>query len=295
MPEALRGIHAALVTPMNDDQEIDYTALAAFVDHLIERGVKGLIPLGSTGEFYALSWEERCRVVDVTIEANCGRVPVLVGANGGSTREVVKHCQYAQESGASGVLLAAPYYSLPTEVELYEHFSAVEAAIDIPIMLYNYPGRTGVDMTPSLIERLARHEKIRYVKESTGDISRVGEIIRRCGDAIEVLCGSDALALESFRDGAVGWVTGAANVLPSELARLHELACIVNDMPKARELSDRLFPVLSHFEEGLYTQKVKAGCALRGHPVGPPRRPLLPLSEKGKEELSALLKTACTG
>jgi len=282
----------ALVTPMSASEELDCETLSRFVDHLIRSGVHGVIPLGSTGEFYALSRDERRHVVASTISAVDGRVPVLVGANAGSTREVIEHCIDAQDSGADGVLLAAPFYSLPTEDELFHHFAAVEDAIDLPIVLYNYPDRTGVDLTPDLVERLAQLDGIQAVKESSGDVQRVGEIVRRCGGTIRVLCGSDALALESFERGAVGWITGAANVLPEALTRLYRLAVEEKSLSAARDLYDRLLPALAHFESGKYTQKVKAGCALQGHPVGPPRQPLQPLSDAEIEALSEVLRTA---
>ena len=278
MASELKGVFPAVVTPMTAEQDVDYQTLSSFVDYLIETGgVHGVIPLGSTGEYYALTAEERKLVVQATIEAVSGRVPVLVGTNAGSTREVVRYSQEAQEQGAVGLLLAAPYYSLPTHEGLWEHFRVIDSEIDIPIMLYNYPGRTGVDMTPDLIVRLAELENVRYVKESTGDISRVSEIIRRCGDRITVFCGCDTAALESFVLGAAGWVSGVINVLPEDHVRLFDLAVTDNDLPAARKLYYRLLPILSMMEHsGKYTQLVKAGCELAGHPVGPPRLPLVP-------------------
>ncbi len=203
MPEKFHGIFPALVTPMTADEEVDYNTLAGFVDYLItEGGVQGLIPLGSTGEFYALSADERSEVLKTTIQTAAGRVPVVAGANAGSTRDVVRYCRQAEELGAAGVLLGAPYYSLPRNEELLEHFHAVNDAIGIPIMLYNYPGRTGVDMTPDLVQRLAELPRVQYIKESSGDITRTSEIIRCLGDRITVFCGCDTIALESFLLGA---------------------------------------------------------------------------------------------
>ena len=269
-----------MVTPMTAEQGVDYKTLSSFVDYLVETGgVHGVIPLGSTGEFYALDAEERRLVAQTTLDAVAGRVPVLVGTNAGSTRQAVRYSQQAQEQGAAGVMLAAPYYSLPTYEGLWEHFRVIDSEIDIPIMLYNYPGRTGVDMTPDFIVRLAELKNVRYVKESTGDISRVSEIIRRCGDRITVFCGCDTAALESFLLGAAGWVGGVVNVLPKEHVELYELAVAKSDPLAARELYYRLLPVLAMMEQsGKYTQLVKAGCELAGHPVGPPRLPLAPAS-----------------
>lgn len=209
MNDRFKGVIAALVTPMTAREEIDLDKLGGVVDHLLGEGVQGLAPLGSTGEYYALNPREREAVVRATLAAAAGRVPVIVGVNAGSTREVVEYARQAQALGANGVLLAAPYYSLPTADELFDHFRMVNEAIGIPIMLYNYPGRTGVDMTPALIERLARLENVRYVKESTGDIRRIAEILARVDGKIQVFCGCDTLALESLRRGAVGWLGGA--------------------------------------------------------------------------------------
>jgi len=290
----LEGVFVALVTPMTADQEIDCRTLASLVEYLIEKcGVHGLVPLGSTGEYYSLDGAEREAVAKTTIDAAAGRVPVFVGTNAGSTREVVKLSLQAQSLGADGVMLAAPYYSLPTADELFEHFRTVDRALSIPIMLYNYPARTGVDMTPSMIERLAELKNVRYVKESTGDATRVAEIVRRCGDRIAVFCGCDTLALDSLFLGAVGWVGGVANVLPKEHVKLFQLAHREANVAAARQLFYKLLPALSLFENsGKYTQFVKAGCELTGHPVGPPRQPLLLASPSEIEQLRAAIEAA---
>ena len=286
MASAFEGVFPAMVTPMTADEEVDGSTLAEVVNYLIDAGVGGLVPLGSTGEYYALSAAEREAVLQGTLEAAAGRVPVLAGTNAGATREVVDYCQQAEQLGAAGVLLAAPYYSLPTADELFEHFRVVSESITIPIMLYNYPGRTGVDMTPDLVGRLAELDQVQYVKESTGDVTRVSEIIRTCGEKITVFCGCDTLALESFLLGAVGWVGGVVNVLPKEHVELFELAVRKQDFNAARKLYYQLLPTLSLMEGGgKYTQFVKAGCELTGHPVGPPRRPLRP---PDAEELARL-------
>ncbi len=293
MPKRLQGIFPALVTPMTAAREVDHATLATLVDYLIdEGGVHGVIPLGSTGEYYALTPEERQEVVRTTIEAVDGRVPVVVGANAGATRQVIEYCRRAEQAGAAGVLLAAPYYSLPTADELFEHFRAVDGAIGIPIMLYNYPGRTGVDLVPDLIERLAELDSVQYVKESSGDITRVSEVLRRCGDKITVFCGCDTEALESFLLGATGWVGGVVNCLPKSHVRLFELAVEKQDFLAARELYYKMLPVLAMMEGGgKYTQFVKAGCEAVGRPVGPPRRPLLPADPDEVAQLQQLLRS----
>jgi 4-hydroxy-tetrahydrodipicolinate synthase len=282
------GIFVALVTPMTAGQEVDHAALASMVDYMIDQGVHGIIPLGSTGEYYALSPDERQAVVAGVIEAAGGRVPVVVGTNAGSTRDVINYARQAQDLGAAGVLLAAPYYSLPTPDELVEHIRAVDKAIGVPIVLYNYPARTGVDMTPDVVERLAELKNVKYIKESTGDASRMGEIVRRCGKRISLFCGCDTLAVEFFEAGAVGWVTGAANAIPKPHVELYELAVRRKDASGARACFERMRPVLELLEGGgKYTQWVKAGCGIMGRLVGPPRQPLLPAT---KGEIARLKK-----
>ena len=292
MSAKLNGIFPALVTPMTPDEKIDHATLETFVDGLIDKGgVQGILPLGSTGEYYALDKEERAAVLKTVIRAVAGRVPVVAGTNAGATREVVTFCQEAEQLGAAGVLLAAPYYSLPTQDELFEHFCIVAESIRIPIMLYNYPGRTGVDMVPDLIVRLAEIDNIQYVKESSGDISRVSEIIRRCGEKLTVFCGCDTAALESFVLGAAGWVGGVANCLPREHVELYDLAVRKQDFVAAREPYYRLLPVLAMMEAGgKYTQFVKAGCQIMGRPVGPPRRPLSPAADVDIDSLKRVFE-----
>lgn len=293
---AFRGVFAALVTPMKANEEIDYLQLAAFTEHLIRRGVHGLVPLGSTGEYYALSADERERVIRTTLEAAAGRVPVVAGTNAGSTRDVIAFSRQAERLGCAGVMLAAPYYSLPRPEELFVHFKAVSDAIGVPIMLYNYPGRTGVDMSPEFIERLAGLKNLRYVKESTGEMPRITELLRRCGDRLGVFCGCDTIALESFVVGAIGWVGGVVNVLPASHAKLYQLAVEQQDYSAARKLFFELLTTLELMEGGgKYTQWVKAACGLMGHDCGAPRRPLGPASKAECARLRAALRQCAEG
>ena len=290
------GVLTALVTPMKANGEINLPKLARFVDHQIQQGIHGLIPLGSTGEFYALSPAERQQVIETTLEAAAGRVPVVAGANAGSTREVIAFACQAQQLGCAGVLLAAPYYSLPTPAELFEHFRAVNDAIGIPIMLYNYPGRTGVDMSTEFIASLTALENVRYVKESTGEMARMTTLMRLCGDRLGVFCGCDTIALESFMVGAIGWVGGVANVLPESHAKLYELAVTNKDFVSARKLFFEMLPTLELMEGGgKYTQWVKAACGLLGRDCGAPRQPLGAASKEERATLRQALRQCAEG
>lgn len=286
-----KGVYTAMVTPMNEDQSVNYEALEKTVDYQISQGIHGLIPLGSTGEFYALSDKERSSVIEVTLKAAAGRVPVVAGTNASSTQMVIDYSRQAEKAGVDGILLAPPYYSLPTLEELFEHYRAVNDVVGVPIMLYNYPGRTGVDMTCDFIESLTQLDRVRYVKESTGEVSRISDLIGRCGDRLGVFCGADTIALESFALGAIGWVGGIANVLPAEHVELYNLCVIKKDYDAARKFYYEILPALRGVEfSGKYTQYVKAGCAIKGNPVGPTRMPLMPLSQDELTQLEAILK-----
>lgn len=290
------GVFAALVTPMTRDEQLDLERLGSFTDYLIGSGVHGLVPLGSTGEYYALSSAEREQVLRQTLEAAAGRVPVVAGTNAGSTRDVIAFSRQAESLGCDGVMLAPPYYSLPRLDELFAHFRAVDAAIGIPIVLYNYPGRTGVDMPPDFLERFAGLKNIRYVKESTGEMSRITELLRRCGDRLGIFCGCDTIALESLMVGAIGWIGGVANVLPRSHVKMYELAVVKRDLSAAKELFFEMLPVLEMMEGGgKYTQWVKAGCGVMGHPCGPPRAPLAAATKEELQRLRKALKSCSEG
>jgi 4-hydroxy-tetrahydrodipicolinate synthase len=290
-----RGIFAALVTPMKSDGALDLRTLEGLVDRLIREGIHGLVPLGSTGEFYALSPAERERVLRATLGAAAGRVPVVAGANAGATRDVVALSRGAERLGCSGVMLAAPYYSLPTPDELYAHFRAVHGAIGIPIMVYNYPGRTGVDMTPDFIERLAGLKNVRAVKDSTGDGGRMARLLRRGAGRLDIFCGCDTLALTSLLAGAAGWVGGAVNFLPASHARLFAQVAEGRDA-EARKLFHDILPTLRLLEGGgKYTQWVKAACGLMGRDCGAPRGPLGPATPAERARLRAALRRCAEG
>lgn len=273
----LHGIIPALVTPLTRDQELDLDKLACFTDFMVGMGIDAITPLGSTGEFYALSAAEREKVLRTVLKAVDGRIPVVPGTNAGATRDVIAFSRQAEKLGCAGVMVAAPYYSLPTPEELLAHFKAVNDAIGIPIVLYNYPGRTGVDMPPEFVARLA--EKccnVRYIKESTGEMPRMAQIQRLCGKRMGVFCGCDTIALQALLMGAVGWVGGVVNVLPRCHVRLYELAS-QGRYAEGKALFEQFLPVLELMEGGgRYTCWVKAACKLMGHDCGPLRQPLGP-------------------
>jgi len=284
------GVFAVMFTPFKDDESLDEKALRAHIDFLIEEGrVHGIICTGSTGEFASLSDDERKKVVDITIRQARHRVPVLVGAAANSTSHTIQYSQYAQKAGAEGLMIVHPFYCRPDERELYAHYRAVAASVGIPIMIYNNPYTSGVDMKPELLARLAGVKNIEYVKESSEDIKRIGQIKRLCGDRITIFTGCDNTMFESFLMGAAGWVSGSANIIPRECVELYTLTTS-GDLEKARQLYYRMLPLGDMFElEGKFIQYLKAGSALLGRPAGMPRRPLLPPQDKDVRRLKEAL------
>ena len=275
----LRGVYAVILTPFKEDESVDEVTLRSLINWVVEKGVHGIIPTGSTGEFASLSDEERKRVVDITMEEVRGRVPVLVGSAANSTRHTIMHSQYAESVGADGVMIVHPYYCRPNEDELYEHYEAVANSVHIPIMIYNNPATSGVDMRPELLARLAQIDNISYVKEASGDIRRISQIRRLCGDKITIFVGCDNVMLESWLMGAEGWVSGVANILPKQSVELFELTDR-GEISRARELYYRMLPLGDMLElEGFFVQYLKAGSEMLGRPLGKPRRPMLPPPE----------------
>ena len=258
------------------------------IDWYIEEGIHGVICLGSTGEFANLSIEERKSVIDLTVDQVKGRVPIIAGTAANSTRETIEMTGYAKDAGADAALIVAPFYGLPTQEDLFEHYKSISENVSIPIMVYNNPGFSGVDMLPPLIERLAAIDNILYLKESTGDIKRVHEIMLRCGDRIDVWCGWDDLTYEFFSLGCRGWVAPVANFMPKTAAELVTLA-ENKEYEKARALYFKMLPLLSYLEEGQLLAKVKEAMNMIGKAGGKPRRPFLPISEEQKGELRRML------
>lgn len=285
------GTYVVIVTPFTSDGELDLNVLRANVDYYVENGVHGVIPGGSTGEFASLSLEEHKRIIEVVVDKVNGRVPVIAGTGACATRTAIELTKYAKDVGADGALIIPPFYSKPKENELYEHFKNIAEAVDFPIMLYNNPWTSKVDMQPSLIAKLAQIDNISYVKESSSDATRIWRIINLTGGKMTVFCGADNLALESFLMGAKGWVCVAANIFPRHTSRLYELAVKENNIERARALYSDLLPLCNFLEEsGKFAQLAKFGVEVTGRKAGPPRKPLLPPDEEEKREFKEILK-----
>tara|TARA_B100000949_G_scaffold228626_1_gene236443 strand:+ start:130 stop:1026 length:897 start_codon:yes stop_codon:yes gene_type:complete len=283
------GSFTVMVTPFSEDgSKVDHSTLRRFVDWQISNGVPGLIPLGSTGEFLSIADEERREIVTTIIQQVDGRVPVLVGTADEWTDKAVRYSCEAEELGASGVMVVPPYYASPTEDELYAHYQRISDAISIPIMVYNNPNTANVDLTPDLLARLSQIENVDYVKESSGDISRIREIDRLSEGRMTVFAGYHAF--DSFLLGAKGYVSVCGNIVPKLSSDLYKLVIEESDAASGRELYHRLLPLLDAISGDLYVSATKAALELVGMPVGIPRMPRLRVPESHQIKIEEVLR-----
>ena len=280
------GSYTVLVTPFTEDGAgVDAPALRGLVDWQIDQGVPGLIPLGSTGEFLSVTDDERTLVIETVVDQAKGRVPIVVGTANEWCDVAVRYSREAESLGADGVMVIQPYYSSPTEDELFEHYRRISDAISIPIMLYNNPRTANVDLRPAFVARLAELDNVRYIKEASGDQSRVREIHRHVdADRMVVFSRYDAWML-----GARGWVSVCGNIVPDLSAEAYRQTVTLGNPAAGREIYHRLYPLLDAIDGDLYVSATKAALALIGRPVGPPRMPRLPLPEASVAALRRVL------
>jgi 4-hydroxy-tetrahydrodipicolinate synthase len=291
MPEPFHGVLPALITPFTDDGEaIDTHALTAIVDRLVAGGVAGLVPGGSTGEFTTLTNAERRQLVEVTVEAAANRIPVVAGTGALSTRETVELSRHAERAGAAAVMVVPPFYDALSWRELLAHYTAVAEAIDIPIMYYNLPGATGVRLTAAQLRELGGRARVTCLKDTGGDAVAATELIQTDGPTL--LNGWDTLTFAALAAGVRAVVWGVASIGPEQCVELHRLLIDDIDLPAARELWARLWPLCQFLEGQSYPAAVKAACRLAGDDTGPVRPPLLPLDDAAISELTALLNQA---
>lgn len=285
----LAGTFVAMVSPFTADNQLDTTGLRTNVEWWISEGVHGLIPAGSAGEFLQLTAGEWDLLVEVTVEAAAGRVPVVVGCSSDATAEVVSRVRRAERAGASGVMVAPPFYSQPTERELIAHYGLVAEASALPIMVYNNPVTTGIDLKPRLLAQLSNAPTVRYVKESTVDVRRVEEILLRTDGRLKVFAG--ILAFESFLVGATGWVSVPANVLPRLSAELYARTVLEGDLSRGAAINRQLWGIMALEDDtGKYVQIPKEALSMMGRPAGKPRLPRLPLTVEERRALSDTLE-----
>ncbi|HWC18171.1 MAG TPA: 4-hydroxy-tetrahydrodipicolinate synthase [Terriglobales bacterium] len=240
----LRGSGTALVTPFRGDGTIDERALHSLVEWQIDSGIHFLVPCGTTGETPTLSEEEWLRVIDITIEVARGRVPIVAGATSNSTSEAVRRAKaIAARQGVDAILTASPYYNKPTQEGQYQHFKAIAKAVDKPLVLYNVPGRTAANIEPATLARLAKIDNIIAVKEASGSMTQVAEVLNAVSDNFIVLSGDDAVTLPVISLGGRGIISVASNVIPAEISRMTE-AALKDDWPAARRLHRKYLPLM---------------------------------------------------
>lgn len=277
MPNSFRGTYTVMITPFDASGAIDLAATANFVDWQIQSGIHGLVPLGSTGEFLSLTDDERSAVAKTVIDTAAGRVPVLIGTGAENTADVIRYSREAEAMGADGVMIIPPYYSTPTEDELFEHYRRIGEALSIPIMIYNNPATANVDLTPPIVGRLCQIDNVRYIKESTMDVTRIRDILEICDGRMTVFGG--IMGFESFLAGAEGWVAVGSNVMPRELADIFTLCADQRDIEGARAIYRQVLPLIRLVGGHRYVSASKAALAAMGRYVGEPRAPRLPLPE----------------
>lgn len=290
----LEGIYTPVITPFDDAGEVDFDALAELVERLVGAGVHGLISGGSTGENYAETVEERVTIARFITERVKGRIPVFVGTGALRTPDSIALATGAWDMGATGILLGTPPYSVPTERENALNALAIDRACGLPVILYNYPGRMGVEMGREFLDRVGRSKNIIGIKESSGDINRV-HLLARDYPHIQMSCGMDDQALEFFAWGAQSWICGGSNFLPEEHIALYETCVIKGDFAKGRRIMSAMLPLMRVLEQGgKFIQCIKHGVEVSGLHAGPMRPPLKGLNKDEKRELEQVIRTLKT-
>ena len=284
------GIYTPVITPHREDGSIDRDALATQIEYLIAAGVHGLINGGSTGEYYAQSLEERIEIASFVKDVIGSRLPLIVGTVAIRQPDSVAMAEHAAKIGAAGLLVGSPPYAVPTEHENALNALAIDRAADLPIMLYNYPGRMGIDMGPEFLDRVGRSRNFCAIKESSGDINRV-HLLARDYPHIQMSCGMDDQALEFFAWGAKSWVCAGSNFLPGEHIALWNACRVEGNFDKGRRIMSAMMPLMRVLEQGgKFIQCVKHGCEMMGQYAGPPRPPLRALNKDDKRQLEQVVR-----
>jgi len=282
------GSLVALVTPMRADGAVDEAAFASLVEWQIKQGTKGLVPVGTTGESPTLSHEEHRRVVEITIEVAAGRVPVIAGAGSNSTAEAIELVRHAKQAGADGALVVTPYYNKPTQEGLFLHYSAIADAVDLPVIIYNIPPRSVVDMSVETMARLAKHPNIVGVKDATANLTRPLHTTRACGTEFVQLSGEDHTALAFLAAGGHGCISVTANIAPRLCSEMHQ-AWAEGRLSDAMAIQARLLPLHDAMFAETSPGPVKYAAALLGRGTEHCRLPLAPLGEATKKRVRAAM------
>jgi len=289
MRTAFTGCGTALVTPFGRNLEVDEDGVRRLARRQIDAGIHFLVPCGTTGETPTLTGEERIRIVEIVADEAAGRVPVLAGAGGYNTHEVIASSKAMRRAGADGILSVTPYYNKPTPDGLYAHYAAIAEAIDCPIIVYNVPGRTGVNVDPATLTRLAGIERIAGVKEASGNMAQICEVCCALPDSFIVLSGDDALTLPAMAAGAKGIISVASNLIPGRMAKLVELAD-ANDFASARTLHNELLAFMNvNFIES-NPIPIKSAMAMIGLLDERYRLPMVPPRPASRDRIAEVLQ-----
>ena len=282
-----RGSIVALVTPFKNGM-VDEEALRNLIEFQIENGTSAIVPCGTTGESATLDVKEHARVIDITIEAAAGRVPVIAGTGGNSTQEAIELTRHAKEAGAAATLQVTPYYNKPSQEGLYRHYAEIAKQVPLPQVLYNVPGRTSVNMLPETVARLAELPEVVAIKEASGSLGQMTEIIQLAGDKIDLLSGDDNLTLPVLAIGGRGVISVVANIMPRENAELIQ-NWADGDLEKAKSIFYHLFPLCQAMFFETNPVPVKTSLALMGKISEGLRLPLAPMSVNNLERLKKVL------
>jgi len=289
----LRGAFTALVTPMKADGSVDYDGYRALIRFQLESGISGLVPLGTTGETPTLDEDEEERLIDIVMEEAKGKVPVILGAGSNNTRDAVKYVKRAKDKGADYALVVTPYYNKPNDEGLYLHFAAC-AEVGIPIIVYNIAGRTGKNISTSLLVRIAELPNIAGVKEASGDVTQMMEVIERLGRVkknFTVLSGDDALCLGLVALGGDGVISVMSNIAPAEVTAMTQ-AALAGDLETARKMHYTLLPAFRACFVETNPVPIKAAMNMKGLPAGTVRLPLAPLAKEHEQLVRSAFSAA---
>ncbi|QKC98864.1 dihydrodipicolinate synthase family protein [Mesorhizobium sp. NZP2298] len=288
---SFKGVIPPVTTPFHADGSIDRAGFCVMVEHLVATGVHGIIVGGTTGEYYAQSRDERVGLLKLARSMVKGKMPLIAGVGAIRTEDCIEYALVAKDLMYDGILIGSPYYAVPTQLELANHALAIDKAANLPVMLYNYPGRTGTMMDFEFLDRVGRSSNFCAIKESSGSMNQLHALARDYPH-IDLFCGMDDQALEFFAWGAKGWVCGAGNCLPAEHLALYEACVIEKDFTKGRQIMSALLPLMRLLEQGgKFVQSIKFGCELAGLPAGPVRRPMRALDDQQKRELESTIRT----
>ncbi len=284
-----RGIIPAMVTPFDSQGEVSEDSLRKLVDYLMEGGVHGLFPVGSQGEFYALEKEEKKKIMEIVLDQVKGKVPVYAGTGAITTKETITLTKMAQDIGVDAASIITPFFISPTQDELYEHYLAIAKSTSLPILLYNNPGRSGVNLSADLVVRLSKVDNIVGIKDSSGDMTLTAEYIRRTSDGFSVLAGRDTLIYGTLSYGGKGAIAATANVAPKLVVEIYE-AYTRGDIERAKKAQANLAPLRLAFSIGSFPVVIKDALELMGIKAGTTRAPIKSLNKDKQEMLRNTLQ-----